>query len=128
MPSAEQKQSGRRHSARSHTYRWRRIQLKSFYLDKDRSLTSARLGSSVTEQAFSSLQAKIVSIKFVIKKCLFKIRKLDEPAISTVRLLVAEELEANALPVAALQLPVRAHLAHCCDIFICHIYLGCQII
>ena len=35
--------------------------------------------------------------------------KLDEPAVSAVGLLVAEELDADALPVAALQLPVRAH-------------------
>ena len=36
--------------------------------------------------------------------------RLDQPAVRAVGLLVAEELDAEALPVGALQLPVRAHL------------------
>ena len=37
--------------------------------------------------------------------------KLDQPAVSAVGLLVAEELDADALPVTALQLSVRADRA-----------------
>ena len=72
----------------------------------DRAGILVTAGKHCINQHFCS----ILSLTHVFKIFLLVKGRLDQPAVSAVGLLVAEELDAEALPVGALQLPVRAHL------------------